>query len=518
VFTRDVTNRTTQIISSHDPGLPSFTPDGPSSIASTSQSFDSRLIAFWSEADDLVLNVTNGLRNIYLRDSLAGTNLLISVNTNGVAADGLSTDPAISADGRFAAFTSAADDLVTGDTNRAQDVFVMSLQQRAPTLVSVNQAGTGPGNSDSYSPRLSTNGQYVLFRSKATDLAPGLTTGTENLFLRDVPGLTTYALTSNGVVAASMTPNGSFVAYITSGTRASPLNQLSVWSTQAGSNVYTLTGGGFVSVAISADGQRLAYVTNGSRAQLWVGDWALNTNWALVSTDFIDSSSLRFSSDGHYLAYASHSEPAGLFQIDVYDFQAGTNILVSQAYDGSGAGNNNSDSPDISADGRFVAYRSAADNLVPNDTNGVPDVFLYDRLAGTTTLVTASLFGNNSADNRSLTPAFSADGRTLVLVSWASDLMANDFNNNADIFSTSLYSTNSIPAFSVAVKPAFGATWPWLSWPVMPGKTYHVQFKNNLNDPYWQDLGEAFSVLGDRAYLKDEAHQANERFYRVVAN
>lgn len=515
VFIRDVTNSTTQLISSHDPGLPSFTPNGPSSISSVSQSFDSRLVAFWSEADDLVLNVTNGVRNIYLHDSLAGTNLLVSINTNGFAADGLSTDPAISAGGQFVAFTSLADDVVAGDTNRAQDVFVMSLQQRVPTLVSVNQAGTGPGNSDSYSPMLSSNGQFVLFFSRAGNLAPGVITGTENLFLRDLQSQTTYALTSNGVAAAQMTPSGAFVAYATSSTRSSGSDRLYIWSTQAHSTVYNLNGIGFVSLAISADGQRLAYSTNGIANQLWVGDWAANTNWAVAATDFVTSSPLRFSSDGHFLAYASLTATAG-YQIYLYDFQAGSNILVSQAYDGSGAGNDDSDSPDISSDGRFVAYRSAADNLVPDDTNGVPDIFLYDRVAGITTLVTASRFGSSSADNRSLTPVFSGDGRTIALVSWASDLIANDFNNNADIFSMSLYSTNSIPPFSVQAAPASDSTGSWLSWPVMPGKTYHVQFKNDLSDPAWQDLGDVFSVLGDRAYLK-EAPPAPQRFYRVIA-
>ncbi len=204
-------------------------------------------------------------------------------------------------------------------------------------------------------------------------------------------------------------------------------------------------------------------------------------------------------------------------QIYLYDRQAGTNLLITQASGGSGAGDDNSDSPDITADGRFVAYRSAADNLVPNDTNGLPDIFLYDRLAGSTTLVTADRFGSGSADNRSLTPAFSGDGRTLLLVSWAADLVPNDFNNYADIFSMGLHSSNSIPAFSIQAEPGASSTGSVLSWPVMPGKTYHVQFKNNLNDPVWQDLGTPFSVSGGRAYLNEPSAQGAQIFYRVVA-
>jgi len=75
-----------------------------------------------------------------------------------------------------------------------------------------------------------------------------------------------------------------------------------------------------------------------------------------------------------------------------------------------------------------------------------------------------------------------------------------------------LFSSNSIPAFAVT-----GGVGGWLNWPVLPGKTYRVQFKNALNDPAWQDLGQAFSVVGDRAYIKEVNSQPGQRFYRVLA-
>lgn len=73
------------------------------------------------------------------------------------------------------------------------------------------------------------------------------------------------------------------------------------------------------------------------------------------------------------------------------------------------------DSPDISADGRFVAYRSDAADLVPGDTNNLFDIFLYDRSTGTTTLLTASRFGSRAANSRFFSPVFSGDGQSLVL-------------------------------------------------------------------------------------------------------
>jgi hypothetical protein len=202
----------------------------------------------------------------------------------------------------------------------------------------------------------------------------------------------------------------------------------------------------------------------------------------------------------------------------LYDFQTGTNLLVSRSSDGASAGDGNSDSVEISSDGRFVAYRSAADNLVPGDLNGQPDLFLFDRSSGTTTLITASRFGNTSANNRSLTPVFSADGRTLVFASWASDLLAGDFNNSSDVFALGLYSTAEAPPFALT---ASAVTLPtpgnWLNWTVAPGKSYRVEFKDSLGDPTWQELNLPISAVGDRASVKDATMPETSRFYRVVA-
>src|SRR5690606_22359865 len=96
--------------------------------------------------------------------------------------------------------------------------------------------------------------------------------------------------------------------------------------------------------------------------------------------------------------------------------------------------NARSDFPDISYDGRFVAFRSEATNIAPFDVNGWPDVFLYDRIVGTNRLLGVNQSGK-SGNNRSLAPVvFSGDGRSLVFPSWASDLIEHDFNQNGDLF------------------------------------------------------------------------------------
>src|SRR5205085_1124349 len=123
-----------------------------------------------------------------------------------------STDAAISGDGRYVAFTSSANNLVPGDSNQALDVFLRDLQANTTTLVSINSSGTGPGNKDSYSPLINTDGRYILFRSKASNLASGSFSGTENLFLRDLQSGTTLALTTTGAASpVTMTPDGRYV-------------------------------------------------------------------------------------------------------------------------------------------------------------------------------------------------------------------------------------------------------------------------------------------------------------------
>ena len=206
-----------------------------------------------------------------------------------------------------------------------------------------------------------------------------------------------------------------------------------------------------------------------------------------------------------------------LKDVYLYDILAKTNFLISHNLNGDGAGDGASDSPVISPDGRFVAYRSYAGNLVPGDSNGVPDVFIYDRTSSATTLLTASQFGNRSGANRSLSPFFSADGRTLVFQSAASDLVTNDASHTSNLFAFNLYAAGMIPTFYVQAIPGASPNQnPTLIWPVLSGKTYQVQFKNNLTDPAWQTLPGNVTILGGTGYFTDSTPVTGQRFYQIV--
>jgi Tol biopolymer transport system component len=515
VFVRDLGDDHVELISARHPDLPALNPNGPSTLSASPVSSDGRFIAFVSGADNLVPNDTNGCPDIFVRDMLEGTNLLVSVATNGGSADFSSSDPSISGDGRYVAFTSSADNLVMGDTNKAQDVFVRDLQSGTTVFVSVSSSGSGPGNGASYSPVISSDGRYVLFRSVARNLVSGSFSGYENLFVRDLQIGTNYALTytpySSSSPVGSMTPNGRFVAFY--GIIPGYAAKLYLWDSQLAALVYTNAVSGVLKVGASPDGTRIAYAAGGT---LYAVDRAANTNWTIGPVVSGPRSGLRFSGDGRFLAYAAPL--SGTNQVYLYDFQTATALLVSRGYSSGGAAFGASDSPDISADGRFVTYVSAAADIVPGDTNGVPDVFLYDQLAGATTLLSASRLGNAGADNRSLTPVLSGDGQTLVLESWGSDLVAGDFNYSSDVFAFRLRSSGSIPVFQVTVlagtPPGPGC---WFTWPVLSGKSYRVQFKTSLSDANWQDFNGLTTLIGQQGFFNDPAPGAPQRFYRILA-
>ena len=546
VFARDVAAGATDLISARQPALPSQTPDGISSLTAFSVSSNGQFVAFYSDADDIVPNDTNGYRDVFVRDLVLGTNLLVSVDSNGVfSADSFSTEPSISGDGRYVAFTSLADNLVPGDNNHAQDVFVRDLQAGTTTPVSVSPDGITFGNSNSFSPQISPDGRFVLFHSKASNLAAGsFGTGVENLFVRDLQAGTNCALTSansgTAVVPATMTPDGSLVAFIgtaygTTGTK------LYVWNSQSVKMIYT-NSATFSStpyqISISPNGQKLVYLTTGSStAVLNIVDLVAQTTSTVGTSGYFLPqlrTGLQFSGDGLFLTYAEGTNGNSRSQnVYLHNFQAGTDLLVNQSFNSSGAGgaatNTSSDSPVISPDGRFIAYRSTATNIVPEDFNNAADVFIYDVSNNATILVSVNTGGASTANSHSLKPVFSADGQTLFFQSWASDLSGNDFNNGSDIFALDLTalpvtisggggSTNSSVFYAQFFPAGSFAQNPVVSWPLASGKTYQAQFKNDLSDPAWQNLSGNITFIGGTGYITDWAPAPDKRFYRIVLN
>jgi Tol biopolymer transport system component len=149
-----------------------------------SLSRDGGFVAFYSHAHNLAPGDTNAKADIFLHEVATGITRRVSESSSGGAGNGDSRRPALSADGRAAAFESWATNLVPGDTNSAVDIFLRDLRKDTIELVSLN-ASDKPGNGDSRDPRISDDGRYVLFTSFARDMAPNDTRDWGDVFLRD---------------------------------------------------------------------------------------------------------------------------------------------------------------------------------------------------------------------------------------------------------------------------------------------------------------------------------------------
>jgi hypothetical protein len=501
VFVRDLVSNTVEMISAHHPSLPSASPNGPSAISSYSVSDDGRYVAFSSEADNLTSNDTNAMRDIFVRDRQTGTNILVSANQGGGVAHGLSAQPVISGNGRYVAFSSTADDLVSAKTSSFQDIILHDLLSGTNALVSLNSSGTHGGNSNSYSPWISADGKRVLFRSTARDLVSASFTG-ENLFLRDMSLGKTYALTTNGFSAAAISRNGRYAAFINQN------SVLSVWDSQTKSTVWSVSSIFATVLAVTSSGNKVIYSGTSGLKSLTPPSFDL-----LLAPVFSRShGAITLSQDDRFVTYAGSTNLGSTAsQVYFYDLQAGGNSLVSHAYGSTSFSSGNADVPIVTSDGKFIAFRSTATNLLSTTfvTNNGANVYMYNRLNGTSSLLTASTLTGMLAEGYSFAPSFSADGGTLVVEGWASDVAPQDYNRCGDVL--------ALPFLHASISRNTTGIAPTIFWPARPGETYQVLFKNALTDSIWQNVAGSVTITNGMAQLIDANATSAQRFYRVAA-
>jgi Tol biopolymer transport system component len=321
-------------------------------------SADGRYVAFASSATNLVKGDRNRVADVFVRDRVAGTTERVSVASRKLEANGENSQPAISADGRFVAFASFADNLVPDDTNFTSDVFVVDRTGGGPQRVSVSNTSQ-QGENRSESPTISADGRFVAFMSSSDALVPGDGDGAADVFVRDRAAATTEGIsvapTASGFGATSsspaITPDGRFVAFDSWEPDLVPgdaNNSFDVF-------VRDRATGGLERVSVSSAGVE-------------------GNDWSLAPS---------VSSDGNLVAF--HSFAGNLvagddnFDFDVFvrDRASGTTVRASVRSDGSQGGLSlGSQNPSISGDGRVVAFESEAD-LVPADTGFPVDVFTH---------------------------------------------------------------------------------------------------------------------------------------------
>jgi TolB protein len=184
--------------------------DGPS--AGAAPSADGRLVVFDSTASNLVPGDTNGAADVFVRDLATGVTTLASVSSAGAQGNAASQQAGISADGRYVAFRSTATNLVAGDTNGVEDVFVRDLVAGTTTRVSVGPGGVqATASSQTNHAAISPSGRYVQFRSGASNLVPGDTNGVADIFVHDRQTSTTIRVSVSSSGAQLTTASTSSV-------------------------------------------------------------------------------------------------------------------------------------------------------------------------------------------------------------------------------------------------------------------------------------------------------------------
>lgn len=413
--------------------------NGLSSFSSVSA--DGRFVVIESLASNLVGNDTNGNYDIFVHDCSNGATERVSVDSSGAQGNGRSLGVAVSADGRFVVFSSRATNLVPGDTNGTWDVFVRDRATGITERVSVDSSGQeGNGSSLRSTLAISSDGRVVVFGSYASNLVANDTNGTYDVFCHDrSTGVTErVSVDSMGIEAND---------YSTSPALSADGNIVVFES--AASNLISNDTNGFPDVFVH---DRSTGITERVSVDSLGAEANLESVQAVISCD---GQVVAFESEAWNLVSNDTNNAMDVF---VHDRSSGTTERVSVNSSGV-EGNSGSFGPSISSDAVRVAFESFASNLVTNDTNGWNDGFVRDRSSGMTNLVTVDSSGNQG-DNQSVPQGISADGRVVVFGSDASNLVSGDTNGVTDILIHGPYLTVEADPKS----PTAGATLTFSTW------------------------------------------------------
>jgi Tol biopolymer transport system component len=414
----------------------------------------------------------------------------VDVSTTGHQANGRTFRGPMSASGRFVAFSSWATNLVAGDDNGVEDVFLRDRRLQQTIRVSVTSTGE-EANGPSYFPLLSGNGRWVFFRSLATNLVPGDRNGTEDLFVYDrLTGRTARVPLGWIRARANRRPIGTkhpgceewCANAVSANGRALALTVKDPARTHTyahgGRDVYVrlrrrtigvtagareLADGASEASAISANGRFVAFRSFASN--LVPGDTngfpdVFVRDLATGVTERVNVSSLGFqandvtyrgmlSPDGRFVGFRTRANDLvpddnnDALDVFVHDRLTHRTVRVSVASDGAQASGEGvpfyiryysfMSRPFLSAHGRYAAFTSRASNLVRNDRNGFADVFVHDLRTGQTTRVSVPNGGGESNSDSRVT-GISAGGRVVGFMSFANDLVRGDTNRLRDYF------------------------------------------------------------------------------------
>jgi subtilisin family serine protease/Tol biopolymer transport system component len=386
--------------------------DGPSGEPALSA--DGRWLAFRSAATNLVPGDTEGFDDVFVRDLRSDTVVRASRGPAGRGGEGDSHSPAVSADGRFVVFVSRAPDLGTVDGNGVEDVFLWDRLSGGVELVSVRSDGRAAGNGPSEMPAISADGTVVVFASTASDLVAGDRNGAEDVFVRDRVRRTTerVSLGARGVEALgwsdapSISADGRFVVFESSAANLVGGDRNQAWDC-------------FVRDRVAGTTERVSLTGAGGEADA-------DSYFPVISGD---GRWVAFASEADNLAGATPGERVGVF---LRDRQGGHVLRVGMPPGGAAPADDGF--PDaLSADGRYLTFTSAEPRLAPGGAPGFFRAFGFDRLTGVTEELGLNA-GGYTADDAVFLARPSADGRWVAFAAHASNLVPGDGNGQMDVF------------------------------------------------------------------------------------
>jgi Tol biopolymer transport system component len=397
----------------------------------------------------------------------------VSVSNDGTQGNANAIGPSISADGRYVAFSSQADNLVEGDTNGEADIFFHDRKTGETSRVSVSSDGmqgnyrSGPGVA------ISADGRYVVFSSDATNLIDGDTNGVRDVFVHDqVTGETTrVSVASDGTQANNMSAITYCMCLYYSGLSFSADGRYVTFNSTATNLVEGDTDKGpKVFIHDRVTGETIRIPVPSDEPQEGEMSW--------------DSS---MSGDGRYVAFESWYP----FDVFLYDRVSGATTRVSESSDGM-IGNSDSKEPSISADGRYIAFRSEASNLVEGDTNGVEDIFVHDQVTGKTTRISVPNDVTQGNEGTGQGATISADGHYVVFTSWPSNWEVGDINRVSDIFVYDM-KTGTTQLVSIASDGTHGNGYSYL--PSISADGCFLAFASNATNLVEGDTNGSYDIF-----------------------
>ena len=469
IFAYDIASGVLSLVSTSAAGALA---DGPSRLPDVADG--GRYVVFAADATNLVPGDTNNQRDVFLKDRLTGAIEQLSVDPVGAGGNGFSDQPAIDASGAQVAFASFAGNLVPGDTLNRQDIFVWDASA-TPRLSRVNLgAGGVEGNNHSRAPSIGNAGRWIVFDSAATNLVPGhvATVGMQPFVVDRQSGAIGAVLSAAGqttigpatldsgearLCVGSATP---FAAEDANGTirdvssRGMAANDWVLESRTdvpvpapagngASSEPETSPDGRYVvfqSFATNLDATAVGRASSGD--VYWLDrDTGAVERWPLAPGGLPPiggSANASVSADGRWIAFqssATNLAPGAAGGVHVYRLDRNTGALLAPSVVIAGA-SGGGERPQIADDGRTIVFQSEATSLVPGDTNGVRDVFVWREGASLQRVSVPS--GGGQADRESRLPRIAGQGRHVVFVSAATNLVAGDSRGFDQVYQVDL--------------------------------------------------------------------------------